>query len=112
MRHGQGVAGQGHDVVLGGAAGGARPGWPRTASSSTAPASGGGGEGAGVPARPAGLGLAARSGEAGGRPATGGALLRALLHWVIPGQRRSVAWMLRSDGQCEVVEGVAEPVVS
>jgi hypothetical protein len=36
----------------------------------------------------------------------------ALLHWVIPGQRRSVAWMLRSDGQCEVVEGVAEPVVS
>jgi hypothetical protein len=37
---------------------------------------------------------------------------RALLHWVIPGQRRSVAWMLRSDGQCEVVEGVAEPVVS
>jgi hypothetical protein len=38
--------------------------------------------------------------------------VEALLHWVIPGQRRSVAWMLRSDGQCEVVEGVAEPVVS
>ena len=36
----------------------------------------------------------------------------ALLHWLILGQRGSVAWMVRSDGQCEVVEGVAEPVVS
>jgi hypothetical protein len=39
--------------------------------------------------------------------------VEALLHWVIPGQRRSVAWMLGSDGQCEVwtAPGISEALI-